>query len=93
MDSRAFNIDLRGPRFWYNSYFIVTKNVQDLKCVPEKLQCDFLGRGQNPKVQIAKKNLKDILNNVESNYKAQAIATFSISALISEIWTFKDKKC
>ena len=24
LDSGAFNIDLRGPRFWYNSYFIVT---------------------------------------------------------------------
>ena len=24
LDSRTFNIDLRGPRFWYNSYFIVT---------------------------------------------------------------------
>ena len=23
LDSGAFNIDLRGPRFWYNSYFIV----------------------------------------------------------------------
>ena len=39
LDSGAFHIDLRGPRFWYNSYFIVTmsvQNVQDLKGVPEK---------------------------------------------------------
>ena len=37
--SGALIIDLRGPRFWYNSYFIVTmwvQNVQDLKGVPEK---------------------------------------------------------
>ena len=37
--SGALNIDLRGPRFWYNSYFLVTmwgQNVQDLKGVPEK---------------------------------------------------------
>ena len=34
------------------------------------------GIGQNLKVQVAKKNLKDILNNVESNYKVQAAATF-----------------
>ena len=37
--------------------------------------------------------LKNILNNVESNYKAQATATFLVSALISEIWAFKAKKC
>ena len=38
-DSGAFHIDLRGPRFWNNTYFIVTmslQNVQDLKGVPEK---------------------------------------------------------
>ena len=36
--------------------------------VPEKkLEYDFWGRGQNPKVQIAKKNFKDILNNAKSN--------------------------
>ena len=37
--SGALNIDLRGPRFWYNSYFVVTmrvQNVQDLKGVSEK---------------------------------------------------------
>ena len=39
LDSGAFHIDPRGPRFWYNSYFIVTmsvQNVQGLKGVPEK---------------------------------------------------------
>ena len=36
--------------------------------------------------------MKDILNNVKPNCKAQAAAFFSISALISEIWTFKAKK-
>ena len=36
---------------------------------------------------------KDILNNVKPNSKAQATATFSISALISEKWAFKAKKC
>ena len=44
------------------------------------------------KFKLPNKNLKDILNNVESNYKAQATATFSISALISEIRAFKAKK-
>ena len=43
--------------------------------------------------KLQKNFLKDILNNVESNYKAQATETFSISALISEIWAFTDKKC
>ena len=37
------------------------------------------------KFKLQKKNLKDILNNVKSNYKAQATVTFSISALIYEI--------
>ena len=27
-------------------------------CPRKKLECDFWGRGQNPKVQIAKKNFK-----------------------------------
>ena len=57
-------------------------------CPRKKLELDFWGRGQNPKLQIAKKGLKDILNNVKSNFKAWAPATFSISALISEIWAF-----
>ena len=30
--------------------------------------------------------------NVKSTYKAEATATFSILALISEIWAFKIKK-
>ena len=55
-------------------------------CPRKKLEYDFWGRGQNPIVQIAKKKLKDILNNVKSNYKAQATVTFSISALIYGIW-------
>ena len=62
-------------------------------CPRKKLKCDFWGRGQNPKVQIAKIKLKDILNNVESNYKAKATATFSTSALISEICAPKANKC
>ena len=45
------------------------------------------------KFKLQKKFLKDILNNLQSNYKAQATATFLISALISEIWAFKAKKC
>ena len=44
-DCGAFNIDLRAPIFWYNSYLIVTmsvQNVQDIKGVPEKKpECDF----------------------------------------------------
>ena len=44
------------------------------------------------KFKLQKKKLKDILNNVKPNCKAQATATFSISALISEIWTFKAQK-
>ena len=88
---------LRGPRFWYNSYFIVTmkvKNVQDLKCVPEKNWSVISESGVKiKKFKLQKKNLKGILNNLQSNYTAQATATFSISALISEIWAFKAKKC
>ena len=57
-----------------------------------KLEYDFWGRGQSPKVQVAKKKLKYILYNVKSTYKAEATATFSILALISEIWAFKIKK-
>ena len=45
------------------------------------------------KFKLQKKISKDILNNVKPNSKAQATATFSISALISEIWAFKAKKC
>ena len=45
------------------------------------------------RVAFVTENLKDILNNVKSNYKAQATVTFSISALIYEIWAFKAKKC
>ena len=62
------------------------QNVQNLKGVPEKkLECNFWGKGQNPKVQIGKKNLKDILINAKLNSKAQATSTVSISALIAEI--------
>ena len=57
----------------------------------KKLERDFWGRGQNPKV-CKTKNLKNILNNVIPNSKAQATATFSISALISEILAFKAKR-
>ena len=44
------------------------------------------------KFKLQKKNWKDILNDVKPNCKAQATATFSISALISEIWAFKGRK-
>ena len=55
-----------------------------------KVLLPYFGReGSNCK----KKILKDILNNVKPNSKAQATATFSISALISEKWAFKAKKC
>ena len=37
------------------------------------------------------KKLKYILYNVKSTYKAEATATFSILALISEIWALKIK--
>ena len=37
------------------------------------------------KFKLQKKMLKDVLNNVKSNYKAKATVTFSISALIYEI--------
>ena len=37
--------------------------------------------------------LKDVLNNVKSNYKDKATITFLISALIYEILAFKAKKC
>ena len=36
--------NLRGPKLWYNSYFIITMDVQNvwnLKGVPKKLECDF----------------------------------------------------
>ena len=90
--SGTLNIDLRGPRFWYNSYLIVTilvQNVLDLKGVPEK-NCSviFEARVKIKKFKLQKKNLKDILTNVKSNYKAWATVNFSISALISEIWAF-----
>ena len=57
LDSGTFNIDLRGPRFWYNSYFIVTilvQNVQDLKGVPEK-NCSVISEAG---VKIKKFKLK-----------------------------------
>ena len=38
------------------------------------------------KLKLQKKVLKDILNNVKSNYKAQATVSFSISTLMYEIW-------
>ena len=67
--SGALNIDLRGPRFWYNSYFIVTmlvQNVQDLKGVPEKNWSVISEAGVKiQKFKLQKKNFKDILNNVK----------------------------
>ena len=80
-------------QFIFYSYNVSSECSGPKGCPRKKLEHDFWGRGQNPKVQIAKKNLKDILNNVKSNYKAQATVTFSISALIYEIWAFKAKKC
>ena len=75
-------------QFIFYSYNVSSECSGPKGCPRKKLEHDFWGRGQNPKVQIAKKNLKDILNNVEWNYKAQATSTFSISTLISEIWAF-----
>ena len=46
----------------------------------KKLEYDFWGRGQNPKVQIAKKILKDVLNNAKWNHNAQATAIFSMES-------------
>ena len=80
-------------QFIFYSYNVSPECSGPKGCPRKKLEHDFWGRGQNPKVQIAKKNLKDILNNTKSNYKAQATVTFSISALIYEIWAFKAKKC
>ena len=66
----------------------------NLKGVPEK-NCNMISKAgvKIKKFKLQKKILKDILNNLQSNYKAQATATFSISALISEIWAFKAKIC
>ena len=53
LDSGALNIDLRGPKFWYNSYFVITmsvQNVQDLKGVPEKkIRVWLLSQGSKSK--------------------------------------------
>ena len=65
-----------------------------LKGVPEKNYSVISEAGVKiKKFKLQNFFLKDILKNEESNYKAQATATFSISALISEIWAFKAKKC
>ena len=80
-------------QFIFYSYNVSSECSGPKGCPRKKLEHDFWGRGQNPKVQIAKKNLKDILNNVKSNHKAQATVTFSISGLIYEIWAFKAQKC
>ena len=42
----GLTIELRGPRFWYNSYFIVTMNVSSecsgpKGCPRKKLEHDF----------------------------------------------------
>ena len=74
LDSGALNIDLRGPKFWYNSYFVITmsvQNVQDLKGVPEKYWSVISEVGVKiQKFKLQKKNWKDILNNVKPNCKA-----------------------
>ena len=59
-------------QFIFCSYNVSSERSGPKGCPRKKLECDFWGRGQNPKVQIAKKNLKDILNNAKSNIKAQA---------------------
>ena len=44
----ASQSDLRGTKFWYNSYFIVTMDIQkveNLKGVPIKIQSAFLEAG------------------------------------------------
>ena len=50
-------------------------------------------QAQNNWKKNCKQKLKDILKNEKLNYEAQATATFSISAPISEILAVKDKKC
>ena len=55
-DSGALNIDLRGTRLWYNSYFILTMKVLipgNLKGVPKKIRVSFWTQGskiENSKV-------------------------------------------
>ena len=65
------------------------QNDQDLKHVPEKNQSVITEPGVKiQKFKMHKNFLEDIPYKVISKYKAQATATFSISALISEIWAF-----
>ena len=80
-------------QFIFYSYNVSSECLGPKGCPRKKLECDFWGRGQNWKLQITKKNLKYIQNNAKWKYKAHATVTFSISALISEIWAFKAKKC
>ena len=65
LDYRAFHIILRGPRLWYNSYFIVTMdvhNVWNLKGVQEKNWSLIFEPGVNfQKFKMQKKILQDIL--------------------------------
>ena len=63
------------PQLFY-SYNISTESSGPKGCPRKKLEHDFWGWGQNPKVPIGKKNLKDTLNNVKSNYKVQATELF-----------------
>ena len=59
----------------------------------KKIRVWFLRQGSKLKTSNYKKKLKYIRNNAKWKYKAHATVTFSISALISEIWAFKAKKC
>ena len=58
------------------------KFVPNLQMIPERNRAWFMKQGKKSKSSNNKKYLKDIQNNVKSNYKAQATVTFSISPLI-----------
>ena len=48
----ASQSDLRGTKFWYNSYFILTMDVQEVlevKGVPQKIGVCFLKQGSKIK--------------------------------------------
>ena len=48
-------------QFIFCSYNVSWECLGTKGCPRKKLECDFWGRGQHPKVQNAKKNLKDII--------------------------------
>ena len=56
--SRALNIDLTIIQFIFYSYNVRSECTGLKGCPRKKLECDFWGGGQNPKVQIAKKKFQ-----------------------------------